>query len=175
MRPEAIPSKTFHIRDGVSGTADTLTLMANLIKAGKRDPIVRTFAARLVTGAGIGGGNSKNRFGEIETVYNFVREKIRYVWDIDGQETLHTPRFILQNGFGDCDDKVILAGAMLASLGHKVRVIAMGNSPGRFSHVILEVLIFTKRGPRWLPLDCTEDRGLGWAPPHISRMVRHCR
>ena len=148
-------------------------MMRALILAGKKDPIIRVFTADLVQSAGT--GNSKNRLGEIEAVFLFVRDDVRYVWDVEGVETLQTPRYTLEHRHGDCDDKTTLAGAMLASIGHKVRVCPAGPGRGLFHHVYLEALLYTRKGPKWLALDCTENHPLGWAPPHAQKMIFHCK
>lgn len=166
------PYKFVRIRNGVAGTSDTLDLMTKLIERGKSDPVIRVFTADMLNHAGIGGGNSKNRMAEIATIFNFVREKIRYVWDVEGVETLQTPRFTLQHGYGDCDDKTTLVGSMLGSVGYRVKIEALGGLPARFQHVVAQVLIRTPGGLEWLTLDCTEDRGLGWAPPLPYRLPK---
>lgn len=97
----------------------------------------------------------------------FCRDRIRYVKDIYGVETLHTPETLLQTGCGDCDDKSILLAAMLGSIGHKCRFIAVSVVPGQFSHVWVQVNI---RG-RWIDLEATEPVQFGERIPRDPGMT----
>ncbi len=103
-------------------------------------------------------------------LHRFVRDRIRYVRDVRGVETLHTPLALLQLGQGDCDDKATLLACLLESIGHKTRFAAVGFEPGRLSHVLTEARI----GARWCPMETTEPVDMGWYPPGVkSRMVIH--
>jgi transglutaminase-like putative cysteine protease len=109
--------------------------------------------------------------GEANAVFGFVRDQIRFVRDIDQVETLQTPSKTLAAGAGDCDDKSTLLGALLLSIGHPTRFVAVGDAPDQYSHVFVETLI----GNTWVPADATEDVQLGWYPPGmVSRMVVYC-
>ncbi|MDE2019669.1 MAG: transglutaminase domain-containing protein [Patescibacteria group bacterium] len=109
--------------------------------------------------------------GEIRALFEFVQNEIRYVRDIHNVETIHFPEVILENSQGDCDDKAVLLGAVLESIGHPVRLVAVGFRPGVYSHVYLETR-FGKNG--WLPLDATEPYSMGWKPKNIvERMERY--
>lgn len=106
----------------------------------------------------------KDRFGEVCAVFDWVRRNIRYTRDIFQVELLHTARRMIELKAGDCDDMTILLGAMLMSTGHPVRLILAGfrpNKPHVYSHIYPEV---TVRG-RWIALDATMPKPVGWAPP----------
>jgi hypothetical protein len=71
---------------------------------------------------------------------------------------------------GDCDDMVILLGALLQSVGHPVRLVLCGpdsRRPRLLSHIYLEVL----HQDLWLPLDATMAHSMGWQPRIGPRMV----
>lgn len=107
---------------------------------------------------------------EIKALHSFVRDKIRYLKDINGVETVHTADAVLTLGAGDCDDKSVLLASMLESIGHQTRFVAVGFQPGRFSHVFVQ----TKVGNKWLSLETTEPVKPGWEPAKIvSRLVKH--
>lgn len=108
--------------------------------------------------------------GEIERLHRFVRDKIRYVKDIRGVETVQMPVRTLEFGQGDCDDKSTLLASLLESLGHKTRFVAIAFAPDKFSHVFVEA----KLGRGWIALETTEPKPAGWRPktPH-QRMVVH--
>lgn len=84
-------------------------------------------------------------------ILSFVRDKVRYVRDTRTVEILQVPRRTLQIG-GDCDDKSILLAALLSSIGHRVRFIAVSYMPNQYSHVWVQDEV---RG-KWLDLEPTE-------------------
>lgn len=151
---------------GTAGTKETLRIMRRLTNEGKKSPLVRQVAVYLTQDL-----DQKDRLAEIYAVYNFVRDRIRYVRDIRGVETLHTAEKILQNKSGDCDDKSVLIASLLEALGFKTRFVAVGFSLPKkslfgkykargYSHVLAEVFLVGK----WIPLETTEPVELGWFP-----------
>lgn len=152
--------------DGVPGIAATLDEMARLARIYKSDLGIRHQAEAIISAVA-----SRNFFGEVQAVRDWVFNNIRYTMDIDGVETIKTPLELLKNRFGDCDDMTTLAGALLASIGYQVRFVAVGpDSPDNFEHVLLEA----KFGrDRWFPVELTENVSVGWSPPEaVARMVR---
>lgn len=143
---------------GREGTKATLNLMRQLVRQGKKSPVVRQLAVELTQGL-----QQKDWLGEISAIHTFVRDRIRYTRDIRGVETLHTVERILANAAGDCDDKSILVASLLEALGHPTRFIAIGFKPGTFSHVYPETLV----GNKWLAVETTEPVALGWKPKNI--------
>jgi len=152
------------IPDGPKGINQTLRIMRQLTRDGKRQySPFRELALSLVERNG-----NKDWYGEVRDVYQFVRDKIRYVKDIRGIETLATPEMTLQIGQGDCDDKSVLLATLLESIGHPTRFVALSFTPGNYAHVLVE----SKIGDKWIPLETTEPVTMGWTPPGvINRMV----
>lgn len=142
--------------------------MRKLVREGKKDGAVRRQALRLTQHL-----PQKDRMGEVRALFEFVKNNIRYVRDVHGVETLHTANQVLSQRNGDCDDKAILLAAMLESIGYPTRFLAMGSSPGKFEHVIVEVRPYGN----WIPLETTNPVQLGYMPPHHpqARMLRHNR
>lgn len=147
--------------------------MRNLVHSGKKSPRVRQTAVLLTQNL-----PQKDHEEEIKVLYRFVRDRIRYVRDVRGVETLHTADRILENKQGDCDDKSILLASLLESLGHTTRFTAIGFSPSKklfgkmtspgYSHVLPEVLL---RNGDWLALETTEPVGLGWFPNKAQSLL----
>lgn len=150
------------IPDGKAGTLLVLEKMRKLSQEGKKQLIIRNLALQLVEGL-----QQKDYLGEVEALTRFVRYGIRYVKDVDEIETLQTPQVTLQVGQGDCDDKVTLLSALLNSIGHKTRFVAVGFIPGIYSHVFLEVNV---RG-QWIPIETTEPVDTGWVPNNLASML----
>lgn len=150
------------IPSGEDGTRETLKLMSKMVKAEKSALPIRLLAMRLVSEQ-----RQKDFTGEVRRIHEFVRDQIRYVKDIRGVETLQYPTKTLELGQGDCDDKSALTAALLESIGHPTRFVAVGFGGG-FSHVLLE----TKIGTKWIPVETTEPVGLGWFPPGVTARMR---
>lgn len=141
--------------------------MARLARAGKTSMPVRSTALSLVQDL-----PQKAYKAEIERLWAFVRNQIRYVRDVHGVETIQTPERTLDIGQGDCDDKATLLAAMLESIGHPARFVAMAFTSNNYSHVLTETKIGHGYKAMWFPLETTEDKPFGWYPsrPH-ARMV----
>src|SRR6478735_8077366 len=155
------------VRKGRRGTLETAELIARMIRAGAKDFYVRQKAIEIYRTSR---APAKNRLAEINALFQWVQRNIRYTRDIFRVELLHTPRRMLELRAGDCDDMTILLGSMLLSTGHPVRLVLVGFRPHRphlYSHIYPEVLV---RG-RWLALDATMPRPIGWAPPALWRRI----
>jgi len=139
--------------------------MKQFTRTGKRQYPLRELALSLVKRNG-----HKDWYGEVRDLHAFVRDNIRYVKDIRGVETIATPEITLDIGQGDCDDKSVLLASLLESIGHPTRFVAVGFTPGIYSHVLVE----TKIGDKWISLETTEQVNVGWFPPGvINRMLMY--
>jgi hypothetical protein len=145
--------------DGVAGIKATLALMVKLARAGKNAWPVRQLAENIVRDV-----REKSYIEEARAVQEYVRDHIRYTRDIRDTETVSTPEQTIARGLGDCDDKSLLTAALLESVGHPTRFVAVGRSPGQFVHVLVE----TKIASRWIPVETTEQVPLGWYPPGLN-------
>jgi len=151
------------IPDGAAGTRYTLDLMADIAKRYKTDLSVFSKARALVAGL-----PQKDWPGEVRRIQRYVRDNIRYVKDVRGVETVQTPDVTMRIAAGDCDDKSTLVAALLESIGHPVRFVAIGFKPDDYVHVYPETLI----GKRWVSAETTEPVDIGWQPKNVvSRMV----
>lgn len=148
------------IPGGAAGTLATLKLMRLLVQKGKIES--RPLALQLTAGL-----KQKDFRGEIDRLFSYVRDNIRYVKDINGTETVHDVPHILAQGAGDCDDKSILLASLLESIGHPTRFVAIGEQPGSYCHVFVE----TRIGKGWIPLETTEPVAAGWSYPVKSQRL----
>jgi transglutaminase-like putative cysteine protease len=111
----------------------------------------------------------------IRAVWNYVREKMRFVSDdVPGMqleqvlglstpvvESLVRPEYMHQYGSGDCDDYVTYGAALLNALGVPVKfctVAADANEPNVYSHVYLVAYYDGQR----IPLDLSHGQHVGW-------------
>lgn len=152
------------IPNGDAGTKATLQAMRRFAREGARNIVVREQAMSLVRDL----PGHKNWVGQVRALHSFVRDCIQYVRDIAGVETLQTPEMTLRYRQGDCDDQATLLAALLQSIGHPARFVAISALPlGQFSHVYVE----TKIGARWFPLETTEKFPAGKPMNYARRMV----
>lgn len=143
------------IPDGKAGTLATLKIMRQIARQYKTSLAVRNLALFLTQNL-----KSKDWFSEAKVIQEYARDKIRYVKDIAGVETLQTPEVTLEVKAGDCDDKSVLIASLLLSIGHPVRFVAIGKTPDNFVHVFPE----TRIGTKWVALEATEPVNIGWQP-----------
>jgi len=146
---------------GNAGTAETLRYMRDLVRQSLINPAqtVREKALSLVSAL-----PARQWLGEIRVLHEFVRDEIRYVNDPEEFELVQTPEKTLEYGQGDCDDQATLLAGLLHSLGHPAQFTAVGLGGGPFSHVLVE----TKVGERWVPLETIIQKPLGWYPPDAT-------
>jgi transglutaminase-like putative cysteine protease len=150
------------IPDGVAGITETLKRMTALVREYKTDETIYRQARELTRGS-----LQKDFYGEIAALFDFVQNHIRYVGDVTDVESVQSPTFTLQIGSGDCDDKAVLLAALLESINHPTKFIAVGFSPDSIEHVYIE----TRLGTRWIALDPTEPNEVGWKPPMIKNRI----
>jgi transglutaminase-like putative cysteine protease len=150
---------------GVAGVTKTLALMRRMALEGSRDVEVREAAISAVRRAGVAAHDHRS---ELFALFQFVRDGIRFTRDIHGVETLQSPRYTLELGAGDCDDRATLLAALARSIGLpvelKFRVVAANpGAPGRFSHVY----VTANMGGRVIALDPTYPGNRpGFEPPN---------
>ena len=146
------------IPDGRDGVAATLRAMADMVREYKKHPRIRDLAAQLT-----GDLASKDYHAEAMRLHQYVRDEIRYLQDVRGVETVQTPTLTLDLAVGDCDDKALLLAALLESIGHPTRFLAVGFQPGELDHVLVETTI----GNHYLAAETTEPVPFGWRPPDV--------
>lgn len=149
-----------HLADGVRGVRQTLGAMRQMVERFKASAAIRQCATSIVFLA-----PEKNERAEIEALFHFVRDSIRYTRDIHDVETLSTPDKTLAGRFGDCDDQVTLLCTLLESVGYPTRFVIAGyQGNGDYSHVYCQCF----DGADWIDLDPTEMQPMGWAAPNPS-------
>lgn len=153
------------IPNGSGGMTATLRVMRDYVRAAVRNPdqIIRAKARDLLSQL-----PPRQFVAEVKTLHAFVRDQIRYLRDPVDLELVQTPEKTLEFGQGDCDDKSTLLAALLAAAGHPAQFIAIGFGEAGFSHVLVE----TRIGDRWIPLETIIPVEIGWFPPNVRRAYR---
>lgn len=167
-RRAKIISKRIHIGSGDAGIKKTVSIIKRVIRNYSKKPLWRSLAVKITNGA-----RQRDFRAEAEKIFNFVRDRIRFVKDIEGVETVQTPDVTLFDlKAGDCDDFAVLLGTLLTAIGHKIRLKVISNVPQRgfkkppFTHIYLQDFI----GGKWVSLDASDKRyKFGWQYPKPTR------
>lgn len=159
------PTQLMGMPDGGDGTRETLKLMRDLVRQGKRDPYIRDFAADIIREC-----PPRDWRCEIETLWMWVANNVRYTMDATDLETLSDASGTIARGYGDCDDMSVLLATLLEATGHRARIVAGGRQYGCYDHVWVEA----RCGTGWIPVDASEaQRGFGWRPDFQFQMMAH--
>ncbi len=151
-------SESVPLLAGDNGTAQTIGLIRRAREQALRDPAVRAIAGRIVAGI-----PPNNLAGQCKAIYEWVKRNIAFVRDPVGHETVSSPRWTLQAGFGDCDDLALLIASMVGVVGIESRLVTVAlqpNAPESFSHIYAEAFIGHNWGgtrasaeERWVTMD----------------------
>lgn len=148
------------LHDGEAGVRQTLKIMGRLVREYRASPTIYGLSRSLIQKV-----PQKSWRGEVDALFYFVRDSIRYVKDPVGAEAVQLPTITLEIKSGDCDDKVTLLSSLLEAIGHPTRFCAVKVDGGsRYSHVFLQ----TKVGKRWVSLETTEPWPSGQQSPRIT-------
>lgn len=150
--------------------------MAAVVRQYESNPAVRGMALEIVKYL-----PARSPELETRTIFEWVRDNIRYVSGPLDVEQVHTPDVMLEERQGKCTDQAVLLASLLRSIGYPVEfVVAAYTTPGVFEHVYVGV----KVTGQWVMLDSTiplqPDCGMlvcpgqyGYEPPDAcSRVVR---
>lgn len=147
-------------------------LMAALAWKGKRNRIVRVKTLEIIHQAGV---KPQDWVGEANVVMRWIQSNIRYFLDPHGVEYFQTPERTLIDKAGDCDDLSILYAAMMGSIGHRTAIILTDpKQKGTISHAQGAINFYPKKTPygnRWVSVELTKPKPLGWVPPKSTLRI----
>lgn len=164
------------IAEGDAGVRQTVAHMADLIREGVAQPLVRETVTEIV------GGLGPNSFiDQIYAVREWCAQHVHFLRDPSGVELLHSPEWLLRtihaNGaaYVDCDDAAILAGSLCGAVGMQVALVTVAflDNAAPFSHIWASAsppvaFLDTTGKQQWMELDVT--RPMQDIPlDHISR------
>ncbi|MEJ5266533.1 MAG: transglutaminase-like domain-containing protein [Bacteroidales bacterium] len=143
MRDYTVSGKSTTLKQ-YADVYDTIDAIKRIV--GENYPAVQELAFNLQA------NNCKSTF---ESIWNFVRQNIRYQNDQPGREQLRTPQRTLYDQIGDCDDMSILISAILTNLGHKHKlVIAAYKKESQWQHIY--PVAYSSDGTRYV-IDCVPE------------------
>ncbi|MBN1997071.1 transglutaminase domain-containing protein [candidate division KSB1 bacterium] len=127
----------------------------SLIEEGKSNPFIRTVTAQI-----IGDGRDYNYMKHLERLYLWIKNNIRYIYDIQALETFQSAHLTLFTiKAGDCDDLTILSAAMLESCGFPTKLMYLVkkiNGVNYPIHIWLKVGIPPLKPINWIDFDSAE-------------------
>ena len=155
-----LSGRLYPLSNGLQGVRETLGAMRAEVKRGRVDPIIRQAATTLVYLT-----PQKCELSEVEAIFNFVRDRVRYVRDIVDVETVSSARKTLEGLIGDCDDQSVLLASLLEAVGYSTRFVVAGyNTASDVEHVYAQVFA----GDQWIDADPTESHPLGWCAENAT-------
>jgi len=178
--------------DGLKGTIfkiktidDRIKKITDMVEKGIKDPRIRKIAVGIVSKKCGSKWCIKERDyqKEVEAVYKYIRDRVRYVKDIFGIDTYQNPIRTHEFGGGDCDDYSAYASALLLSIGYPVKLRVIQTKKAKdFNHIYIlvaippkEVIVIDKETGRrykkyiYVPFDASVDKYVGWEAP--SNMI----
>jgi len=158
----------FELREiptGMAGTRATIEPMGKLALEGSRNPEIVDLARAITRHL-----PNKDYKGEVQALYWWVRDNVRYVQDPRTTEWVTDPyTTIFVTGVGDCDDHATVMAALGLALGHGAGFRTVAADPVRpeeFSHVYAMIGIRERNEGFWVSVDTTTREAFpGWDPP----------
>ena len=144
---------------------DKLRILAGLIHTDRENPAVDAALGEALGRRADGqwAVPEHDDLGELRSIYRYVRDHVRYTADPYDLETFRRPQRTLELGIGDCDDATALVGAMASAAGYQqgLRIVRTGDHAD-WNHIYNVVGVPRSEPQRWVPIDATMDRGVGW-------------
>jgi transglutaminase-like putative cysteine protease len=142
------------------GPADKMRRLRGMIDDGANDPLVHELAAHIIAPI-----DARDAAGEAAMLLSWVQTKIRYT--PERVETFQSARYTLEHGFGDCDDLVVVLGALLESIVIPTQLEVLGwTEDGVFDcrHIFLRVGLPPRAPTEWVAAEPTLPVPFGWEP-----------
>jgi transglutaminase-like putative cysteine protease len=141
--------------EGHQGTLRTLDTMRFLARKDFSRPGIRNIISLLTAGA-----SGRDR---VQALFVFARDRIRYVEDPEGIELVRDFDHCIEEGKGDCDDKVTWLATALLAAGVPCRFVIQSYTSNFWAdgwdHVYLEFYDWDQW--KWIALDPTADGHTG--------------
>jgi transglutaminase-like putative cysteine protease len=96
---------------------------------------------------------------ELQAIYQFVVQNVRYTGDISKVDTFAGPLRVLQMGGGDCDEHSLVNAALAMANGFDAKVRITSNRGQTWDHIYCMVGFPKGRTSSWIALDSTMAKG----------------
>jgi len=164
------PVEYMQVGEGFTAIDNTVKRMIQAINESAKNIRIRSAASNIIKDI-----PEKDKYGEVDAIYQWLQNHTHYVKDIDGEEMLQSPLVALDmidKGFafqGDCDCLTTLLLSLLKSIGFACAIrIAGYKNDGKYTHVY--GLVYMSDFGEWLPIDPIK-RGVmvGWEESSLLR------
>jgi hypothetical protein len=121
------------LRDGDAGTEQTIAAIRAKLQEAFADPSIRAAAIAIARSA-----PPMNAAAQVQAVYQWVVQNIRFVNDPPGHELVQAADFTLLHRAGDCDCITTLVLSLLGGMGIDGDLVTVATDPERpneFSHI----------------------------------------
>ena len=142
---------------------EQLRLIRSMIRGWSAHPAIRRLALRIVSDSGV---NTRDKKQIALAIGRWVQDNITYIHELP--ERFSTPEETLATGAGDCDDMVILGGALMEAVGVDAKGICQ-EVDGQWRHIFLGAVI---PGRGVLPIDPSLVQPVGTLNPVARAMAR---
>ncbi|MEO5858744.1 MAG: hypothetical protein ABIR33_07330 [Pyrinomonadaceae bacterium] len=136
-------SLTLPLLDGEQGNLQTLGAMAQIVREDRLEPDLRIFVLREI----VGGVRGHDYQGEIESIFQFARDRITYrrdPWGVERVADIWSTLYALNPNEpeGDCGIKSMFFCSCAAILGFKPFFVVIKQTPNQraFNHVYAAIL-----------------------------------
>lgn len=157
---------------GFDSGVETTAIIKKIANEYKLNPMIRVLATRIVSNV-----ESQDYLEEMKTMFEWVRDNIRYVRDIESVETLQTPDVTLPRdyspqlgiGCGDCDDHVLLLATLLKCIGFRdlyARIVTFRATEREWKHIYL---IGKVQGQIYSMDAIMKEKPFGWECKYFSK------
>lgn len=168
--PPAYPYRASaeYVPNGDAGTSAVLDRMDRFMDRGSGDPQIIGIAQMVAKSVA-----ARDEDGQARALLGWVRAHTHYVHDPLGKELVKDPAFMLREiaasgrAATDCDDQVVLLGALLRSIGIDAQAIVVSPDAGPYSHVLLR---YASPASGWVTLDPITKNPPGWFPMGAVRV-----
>jgi hypothetical protein len=155
------------LASGDPGTAQTIKVMRRLIDQDLATSSFVNFARNLVRNV-----PSHDELSEVEALYDWVHQNIRFVKDPVTKEAVMAPSDVLRMRQGDCEESASLMGGLALAIGYPARLVtvaAQPSAPDEFSHVYAEIEV-PPGSNNWVAADAARPHSqFGVHPPEYYR------
>lgn len=128
------------------------------IKQARVNPEIRNLALRI-----IGGTQERDYRGQVQGIYRWMRQNIRFVRDPLHVDVLYRPLQLLESGAGDCEDHVTLMCSLANAVGIPAKLRVISRDGENYTHIYG----IYKTNSVYTPADTTAPISFGSELPSI--------
>lgn len=156
---------TYQFGNGIEHARGVVQIASRLAREDSSTYPIRSLATQITRDV-----PSKQTRQELEALYRWVRDHIRYRFDPLGVEWVQRPTRTVEEGAGDCDDMATLLSSLAQSLGHITRWRTVGPTKNTPKHIAIEAYARHPGAPdgEWISMDPVLEPARATAEPRAQ-------